>query len=396
MIAWAQLATAWLAQQPARLKSGQILGIGLPAALTAEIKRQSGPSLVETDIQPLRNGTFQDERFDLIIIADRSPPAADIAVLLDCFKALVPGGAVLLRPADADDAERKLGQVQEFSFGEIRLFAGDTSAGGPVELILSAVKIGSAAEKKWREEAEPHEMRLYCDAKLRPTIRPAPLQRDWMDGTPEGFAYRCLPMSIANCHAWEVLCPTGFSAEWSGSADQASLSVSVDDPATKFVPLSHFGSGILTMHIRGLVRTPPGVDLFVTGPMNQFKRGIHPLTAIIETDWTDLSFTMNWKVSEPDLPIRFEEGEPFCAFFPLPRGFAEGMNPRFVDWRDAPGQKLSHRAQILSRRNFGEDQDVPESFAAETGWQKTYFQGKGAPAKAGHRPKLRLKPFRAD
>lgn len=37
-------------------------------------------------------------------------------------------------------------------------------------------------------------------------IRPAPLERDWMDTSDRRFAYRCLPLNIANAHGWELLC----------------------------------------------------------------------------------------------------------------------------------------------------------------------------------------------
>ena len=31
-------------------------------------------------------------------------------------------------------------------------------------------------------------------------IRPAPADREWMDNIDQRFAYRCLPLSIANAH----------------------------------------------------------------------------------------------------------------------------------------------------------------------------------------------------
>ena len=37
-------------------------------------------------------------------------------------------------------------------------------------------------------------------------IRPAPVERLWMDRTNERSAYRCLPLNIANAHGWEILC----------------------------------------------------------------------------------------------------------------------------------------------------------------------------------------------
>jgi hypothetical protein len=45
-------------------------------------------------------------------------------------------------------------------------------------------------------------------------LRPAPRRRDWMDTTSRQYAYRCLPLAIANQHAWEILCPVPFEASW--------------------------------------------------------------------------------------------------------------------------------------------------------------------------------------
>ncbi len=46
-------------------------------------------------------------------------------------------------------------------------------------------------------------MKLICHpvSGITPRIVPAPTERRWMDDTPNGFAYRCLPMNIANAHA---------------------------------------------------------------------------------------------------------------------------------------------------------------------------------------------------
>ena len=38
-------------------------------------------------------------------------------------------------------------------------------------------------------------------------IRPAPVERDWMDATDQRYAYRCLPLSIANAHGWKSSVP---------------------------------------------------------------------------------------------------------------------------------------------------------------------------------------------
>jgi hypothetical protein len=37
-----------------------------------------------------------------------------------------------------------------------------------------------------------------------PLIRPEPVERDWMDASPQRFAYRCLPLNIATRMATKV------------------------------------------------------------------------------------------------------------------------------------------------------------------------------------------------
>ena len=56
----------------------------------------------------------------------------------------------------------------------------------------------------------------YLHPGWEPLIRPAEAVRDWMTATPDSFAYRCLPLNIANAHGWEILSPCTFEARWTG------------------------------------------------------------------------------------------------------------------------------------------------------------------------------------
>jgi hypothetical protein len=120
-------------------------------------------------------------------------------------------------------------------------------------------------------------------------IRPAPAERAWMDDTENRHAYRCLPLTIANSHGWEILSPAGFSAIWNGGNGLDAVTVTPDvgaEPAA----LSHFGHGVLTFTVPCLFQTEPGFDLLVTGPINRPKDSIAPLTGLIETDWSPYTF----------------------------------------------------------------------------------------------------------
>jgi len=187
-----------------------------------------------------------------------------------------------------------------------------------------------------------------------------------MDQTPGRFAYRCLPLTNANSHGWEMLCPADFTVTWNGGDGVDDVTVTSDPPLSADSPdaylafltgagsgnssksaretglapanfiESHFGSGIVTFNPMVILRTAPGYSLWVTGPVNQFKDGIQPMSAVIESDWMPFTFSMNWKITRPGTTITFRKGEPFCSFFPVQRGVIESCEPSVKSISDDP------------------------------------------------------------
>ena len=244
-------------------------------------------------------------------------------------------------------------------------------------------------------------LELHClgDPKALPEIRPMRVERDWMEATPDRFAYRCLPLNIANSHGWEILCPGPVEAIWSGGNEQRALKLRLEKDAREVYALSHFGCGILTFPVHALIRTPPGHDLWIMGPPNRPKDGIYPLSGVIETDWSPYGFTMNWRMTRAGHAVRFERGEPFAAFFLVPRGLQERITPRIGALDHTDPVAAEFQAWQQSRRGFLDDLPVRGSDAQKAKWQKGYFQGKtptGKPGAPDHRTQLRLKPFTRD
>ena len=240
-------------------------------------------------------------------------------------------------------------------------------------------------------------MRLtaYLQSTEEPLIRPAPPERLWMDRTPERFAYRCLPLNIANAHGWEVLCPARVRAVWYGGDSIAALSVETDAPP-HHRPLSHFGCGILTFHIGCLLRTEDGTELWVGGPPNRPKHGIYALSGVVETDWSPFTFTMNWQFTAPGEAI-FEKDEPICFFFPIARAVLAQTEPEFRLLSEAPQVEAEFMAWQRSRNNFNEELTKEDSPARSERWQRNYFRGEtliGTPAPQGHRTRQRVRAFR--
>lgn len=237
----------------------------------------------------------------------------------------------------------------------------------------------------------------YLHESWHPHIRPAEPTRDWMDASLHGFAYRCLPLNIANAHGWEILTPAGFSAYWRGGdrADDVIVRPDADMPPAS-VPMALFGMATFTVHIEGLFRTPPGWNLMVGGSPNWAKDGIAPLSGVIETDWSPYTFTMNWRLTRRNHWVRWEAGEPVCFIMPVQRGALDKFNPRFAPLSSAPALAQQFADWSCSRDAF--QADIKRNPPRKPGdqWQKRYYRGadmrdaEGAP---DHQTKLRLKPF---
>lgn len=237
----------------------------------------------------------------------------------------------------------------------------------------------------------------YLHPGWNPRIRPADPRRDWMDVTPESFAYRCLPLAIANAHGWEILCPMSFEAEWNGGTGTDAITLRLPPGAQgDLAPVSIFGHGVLTFHVFGLFRTPPGWNLWAGGSPNKMKDGIAPLTGVIETDWSPFSFTMNWRFTRPHHPVRFAQDEAICFLFPLQRGVIEQMQPQLVSLDRNPELMEQFMSWSRSRDAFRAEVERNPPKAASEHWQKRYFHGRdmsGETAVDDHQAKLRVKPF---
>jgi len=249
-------------------------------------------------------------------------------------------------------------------------------------------------------------------------IRTAPVNRDWMDESDHRFAYRCLPLAIANQAGWLIHTASAFTATWDGGLYKDNVRIDFNQPGSRasaqvgFVDVvsfsaptsqvvqdlritSHFGSGTFTIAIPYLFRTPRGVNLWVKGPTNGIKDGAQPLEGIVETDWLPATFTMNWKLTRANYPVHFARGEPICMVVPVPRGLAESLDPVLASLRSAPELKREYDQWQESRRAFNEGLEQRQPDATERGWQRDYVKGvmpSGAQA-AEHQTRLQLREF---
>jgi hypothetical protein len=180
-------------------------------------------------------------------------------------------------------------------------------------------------------------------------VEPLNGRRSWMDETSDKYAYKCLPLTVANQYGWGVYGPTGFTAEWDGREDIDSIKVQYDEE-DNFVS-SHFGHGILTISVDFLVTTNSSVSIFIQGAPNLFKDGIVPLSGIVETDWLPFTFTFNYRFTRPG-KVRFEKEDVLFSFFPIERGYIESFSTSYGNIKENEKLSKDFDAYNKSRHNY--------------------------------------------
>src|SRR5580698_5614565 len=209
-----------------------------------------------------------------------------------------------------------------------------------------------------------------------PALVPGRPEREWMDLTNEHYAYRCIPLSMANTSGWEIQIPFAFEAAWNGQDNNEAIQFRSSDHRVSHMVTSHFGHGVITFHTGWLFRTSPGWAIWARGAPNTVKDGIAALDGLVETDWLPFAFTMNWRFTRPGI-IRFEAGEPFCFVTLAPHALLDATQPKMAKLEDDPALKAAYDAWSASRLDYNKRLGELDPDAVAQKWQRTYVQGRG-------------------
>lgn len=201
-------------------------------------------------------------------------------------------------------------------------------------------------------------------------------RRDWMDTYKH--MYRCLPMTIANQSGWVIEAPCDIYAIWFGGNDpKTSMHFWLDpqytmDNIQKPWVKCHFIGGIITFEFDFVIRTNEKVNLLVRGAPNFIREGLHPLEGIVETDWLNFSFTMNWRVEKPGQLVSFKKGDPICFIQPIPHNYSESFDFEIDNIENNSDLNEKYQEYYKSRIKFGNDK---AQGLHDKDWQKHYFNG---------------------
>lgn len=220
-------------------------------------------------------------------------------------------------------------------------------------------------------------------------VRKGVREREWMENSQDKYAYRCLPLTIANQNGFEVSTSQRIKINWNGGNHVDDITIEGGDR----ICVSHFGGGVVTFHPDFIVRTPENVNLYVSGTPNNPKRGIAPLTGIVETDWNPATFTMNWIMTEPDREIVFEPFEPFLFFYPMERKYVEEFRSIVRPLELHEEEVKNYEQWSKSRGDFDKLMLESPNTPIDKTWEKHYFQGvypDGRKCPIDHQTKIKL------
>lgn len=200
--------------------------------------------------------------------------------------------------------------------------------------------------------------------------------------------YLCLPLTAANTLGWTLYNPFEFTAVWLGGDEKERVVVTCDQ--AEWVG-AMFGYGTFTIYLNFLVETSPGIDLLVRPVPNHWKLPVMPFDGIVETDWLDASFTVNFRLTLPMIKAKFEVGEPLVQFVPYPRHFIEDFDAAIL----TSGERYDKR--VASYRTW--EAKRAHRIETQAGAGYDYTRGHHTDGSLGatdHKRTFRLKSFKPD
>jgi hypothetical protein len=184
-------------------------------------------------------------------------------------------------------------------------------------------------------------------------------KRDWF--TPH--FYKCLPLSIGNMQGFSFSTPFAFEVLWNGETAQSGLRIKKHESDRLDYGVnvrSEFGFGIFTIHFPLILRTPPGVNLMTIAPPNFPTPGIMPMTGVVETDNLEFTFTLNFKINEPNMIVRIPADAPLMGILPVPRYFCDSF-------------ELKNAYDIFDEKEIEESQKIVEEQSISREIQNQYI-----------------------
>ncbi len=153
-----------------------------------------------------------------------------------------------------------------------------------------------------------------------PVLQQCRPRREWMDDTTNKHAYKCLPLTAANVHGWELQLQQDVVVQLDEGNGQIprvlrGATCLFEGEAHSYERFIVQQSIINTVSFTTgwSINPPDGHSVLFTGAPNYFIEGAAPMTALVPGWWPD-EVNMNWVITKKNTPITFPKGMPFAFF----------------------------------------------------------------------------------
>jgi hypothetical protein len=146
-------------------------------------------------------------------------------------------------------------------------------------------------------------------------LDPISVKRDWMDETPDGHAYRCFPVTMANTIGWTLSCPVDVSFIWDGKIDTTPDRVKI--LSGEQYCYTGRGQGSVSFNTGLILKSEKNISVLSITPQNYFYEDFEVMSSLISTSFFNVDFPLAIKVKIPNKEITIKAGTPIATIIPI-------------------------------------------------------------------------------
>lgn len=199
-------------------------------------------------------------------------------------------------------------------------------------------------------------------------ITPLPVQRNWMDETPDKHAYHCYPVTTANTVGWTLSAPYDVSFIWDGVNDTTSSHIKIIDGQEH--TYTGRGQSSVSFNTGIIIKSRQNISVLTINPQNYFNKDFEVISSLISTSFLETEFPLAIKALVPNKKITIEAGEPIATILPISLTSLKDSSIYIEDFKES--------SEYESRRkSYGDAAQEINKSGRWTDWYRNAVNEKG-------------------
>ena len=146
-------------------------------------------------------------------------------------------------------------------------------------------------------------------------IKPLIVNREWMDNTHDGHAYKYFPVSITNQMGWSISYPEDISFIWDGISDTSADHIKI--LKGKKYAYTTRANATVSFHTGINFETDENITLLAMPAPNFFIDGATAFTTLMSTSFFKGELPVVWRVTRPNQEITIKANTPIVSILPI-------------------------------------------------------------------------------